>query len=720
MAKKIKKAKEAKSSRKRRSAVENPVGVVQGHPDGYGFVVLDDQPDVYLDKREMAQAFPGDLVEVTRGREDRRGKYQGRIVEVLEHRTDSIVGRYHLERGLGFVRPENRKIHLDIVVPPDAKGEAKDGQMVVVDITDQPSAYSPPLGVISEVLGDAMAPGMEIEVALRSFDIPHEWPDAVLEEADSFGSRVSPKAKKDRQDLTHLDFVTIDGEDAKDFDDAVYAERTKAGWTLWVAIADVSHYVKPGSALDQQAEERGTSVYFPEYVVPMLPEVLSNGLCSLRPKVDRLAMVCKMQLSAKGEIKKYQFSEATIRSKARLTYTRVAKVFEEASAEKQPERNKLKGLATHLDTLRDIYQVLLERRKERGALDFDSAEVRFEFDDNRKIKNIVPVQRNDAHRLIEECMLCANICAARFLAEHEIPALYRVHEPPADERLESLRDFLAHMGVRLSLSAKPEPAQFSKLIQSIEGRPDRHLIQMQILRAQQQAVYQPENYGHFGLAYEEYAHFTSPIRRYPDLLVHRAIRSKLARKKQKNQLYPYSLEDMQALGTHCSTTERRAEEASRDVIQWLKCEYIKDRVGEQMLATITGVTQFGLFAELEGIYVEGLIHITSLPYDYYEYDPIALCLTGQDTKRTFSLGDRALVTISRVSLEERRVDLVLANTGDNNHHNKKTSNRSPGSRTDKRPRKERKNIKKGRGKGDKKYSSTRSSRSGGSVKQKRK
>ena len=713
MGKKSSSSRQLKPRRQRTKASENPVGIIQGHPDGYGFVVLEDQPDVYLDKKEMAKAFPGDLVEVTKGREDRRGKMQGRIVEVLEHRTSNLVGRYHLERGLGFVRPENRRIHLDIVVPPDAKGDAKDGQIVVVDITDQPTAYSPPLGSISEVLGDAMAPGMEIEVALRSFDIPHEWPDAVLDEADSFGSRVSANAKKERQDQTHLDFVTIDGEDAKDFDDAVYAEKTESGWALWVAIADVSHYVKPASALDQQAEERGTSVYFPEYVVPMLPEVLSNGLCSLRPKVDRLAMVCKMQISEKGEIKNYQFSEATIRSKARLTYTRVAKVFAETELEKQPERTKLKGLATHLDTLRDIYKVLLNCRKERGALDFDSTEVRFEFDENRKIKKIVPVQRNDAHRLIEECMLCANICAAKFLTEHEIPALYRVHEPPADERLESLRDFLAHMGVRLSLAAKPEPSQFSSLIRSLKDRADRGLIEMQILRAQQQAVYQPENRGHFGLAYEEYAHFTSPIRRYPDLLVHRAIRSKLRGGKTKKQTYPYSLADMEALGAHCSMTERRAEDASRDVIQWLKCEYIKDRVGEQMLATITGVTQFGLFAELDDVHVEGLIHITSLPYDYYEYDPIALCLTGQDTGRTFSLGDRALVTISRVSLEERRVDLVLANS-------EQVDDSSKGSRTIERPRTERKFKERGRGKGRKNRSSASGNKSRKSRKNKRK
>lgn len=654
--------KASKKPNRKTEKPKNPVGVVQGHPDGFGFVLLEDQQDIYLDKQQMAQVFPGDKVEVSAGREDRRGRIQGRVLEVLERNTSQLVGTYHLERGLGFVRPENRRITLDVVVPPDAAGKAKNGQIVVVDITDQPSAFAAPLGEVTEVLGDAMAPGMEIDVALRSFDIPHEWPDQVIEEADKYGSKVAASAKKQRKDLTHLDFVTIDGEDAKDFDDAVYAEPIKGGgWKLWVAIADVSHYVKPVSTLDKQAHERGTSVYFPNYVVPMLPEVLSNGLCSLRPKVDRLAMVCEMTISAGGDIKKSYFSEAVIRSKARLTYTRVAKVLEEKDQDPQPERAKLKGLAPNIHTLYELYQILLKNREKRGALDFDSVEVRFEFDEQRKIKKVVPIKRNEAHRLIEECMLCANISAARFLAKYEVPALYRVHQPPQDEKLETLRDFLAHLGLRLSLSKKPEPAQFSALISSLKDRPDRQLIQMQILRAQQQAVYQPENEGHFGLAYPEYAHFTSPIRRYPDLLVHRAIRSIIQKNKK---LYPYDVAAMKAFGEHCSMTERRAEDASRDVIQWLKCEYLKERVGDQMMARVTTVTQFGMFAELEDIYIDGLIHITTLPKDYYEYDPMALSLVGQDTKRAFNLGDQLCVKIVRVSLEERKIDLILAETAE--------------------------------------------------------
>lgn len=650
-----------KPSKRKSSNKSNPIGIVQGHPDGFGFVLLEDQQDVYLDKQQMAQVFPGDKVQVVAGREDRRGRIQGRVLEVLERNTTQLVGTYHLERGLGFVRPESRRVNLDVVVPPDAKADAKSGQIVVVEIVDQPSAFAPPIGKISEVLGDAMAPGMEIEVALRSYDIPHEWPDAVLEEADQFGSKVAAGAKKQRKDLSHLDFVTIDGEDAKDFDDAVYAEPTKGGWKLWVAIADVSHYVKPKSPLDKEAEERGTSVYFPEYVVPMLPEVLSNGLCSLRPKVDRLAMVCEMNITKKGEVEDFEFSEALIRSKERLTYTRVAQVLSEKDSDKQPERRKLKGLADNIDTLYALYQALLKSREKRGALDFDSVEVRFEFDEQRKIKKIVPIKRNEAHRLIEECMLCANISAARFLAKHKVSALYRVHQPPQNERLENLRDFLTHLGLRLSLSEKPEPAQFSSLIESLKDRPDRKLIETQILRAQQQALYQPENEGHFGLAYSEYAHFTSPIRRYPDLLVHRAIRSIIQKQKK---LYPYDMSAMQSLGEHCSMAERRAEDASRDVVQWLKCEYLLDHVGDKVHALVTAVTQFGLFAELDGIYVEGLIHITTLPQDYYEYDSMALCLTGKETNRRFTLGDKVLVQVARVSLEERKVDLVLADSGD--------------------------------------------------------
>ena len=667
--------KSSRSARKSRKVDSPLIGIVQGHPDGFGFVLLEGNDDIYLDNQQMAGVFPGDKVEVVASRTDHRDRVHGRVLEVLERNTSQLVGTYHREHGMGFVRPENRRVNIDISVPSKSTMGARSGEVVVVDIVEQPSEFTPAVGEITEVLGDAMAPGMEVEIAIRSFDLPNAWSDEVIEEADNFGAHVSDSAKQSREDLTHLDFVTIDGADAKDFDDAVYAEAIRGGgWKLWVAIADVSHYVKPGSPLDGAAHERGTSVYFPNFVVPMLPEVLSNGLCSLRPKVDRLAMVCEMNIKADGSIKDFKFREAVIRSKARLTYTRVAKILEERDHDETPERDKLGELTPGIDRLHALYKVLFEKRQRRGAMDFDSAEVAFQFNEERKIEGVVPIVRNDAHRLIEECMLCANICAAQFLQKLKIPGLYRVHLPPEAEKLEALRDYLNNLGLHLSASAVPEPQQFKALMSRLGDRPDRSIIQTQILRSQQQAVYQPENKGHFGLAYPEYAHFTSPIRRYPDLLVHRAIRSIIHSKKRtklvyrpkgmviaEEKQYPYDGATMVELGTHCSSTERRAEEASRDVIQWLKCEYLKDRVGETMKAVVTAVAPFGLFAELTDIHIDGLIHITTLPSDYYDFDPRAMCLVGRDTGRRFSLGNKVLVQIARVSLEERRVDFVLAN-----------------------------------------------------------
>jgi len=668
--------KSRRGSRKDQKNNSPLIGVVQGHPDGFGFVLLEDQDDIYLDKPQMAGVFPGDKVEVAASRTDHRGRIHGRILNVLEQNTRQLVGTYYCEKDMGFVRPENRRVNIDISVPNKSTMEARSGEIVVVEIVEQPTEFTPAIGKIAEVLGDAMAPGMEVDVAIRSFDLPHEWSDEVLAEADNFGAEVATSAKENREDLTHLDFVTIDGADAKDFDDAVYARTIRGGgWKLWVAIADVSHYVKPDSPLDQSAHERGTSVYFPNFVVPMLPEVLSNGLCSLRPKVDRLAMVCEMQITADGSIKGFKFLEAVIRSKARLTYTGVAQIIEERGKDECPARDELGGLVPSLDHLHDLYQVLFKKRQLRGAMDFDSAEVAFQFNDERKIEGVVPIVRNDAHRLIEECMLCANICAAQFLQKLKIPGLYRVHLPPEAAKLESLRDYLNNLGLHLSSTSVPEPHHFKKLMSSLGDRPDKLIVQMQILRSQQQAVYQPENKGHFGLAYAEYTHFTSPIRRYPDLLVHRAIRSVIHSKKRTKLIYrpkgmvvnderhyPYDAAAMAELGAHCSSTERRAEEASRDVIQWLKCEYLQDRVGETMKAVVTAVTQFGLFAELVDVHIDGLIHITTLPSDYYDFDPSTMSLLGRDTGRKFALGNKVLVQIARVSLEERRVDLVLANS----------------------------------------------------------
>lgn len=658
------------------------VGPVRALRDGYGFVELKDHESVSLGKQDMRRVFPGDVVEVVGIKEGKGGRPRGRILNVLQRNTHELVGTFNASQGayagsdFSFVTPSNSRIAQDIRILEDATLNAQHGQIVVVEITEQPGEFAPACGQIKEVLGDELSAGMEIQVALRTFDIPHEWPEVVEDEADKLGASVKAAHKKHRLDLRELPFVTIDGEDARDFDDAVFAEKRKGGWRLWVAIADVSHYVKPGSPLDQEAQERGTSVYFPEYVVPMLPEVLSNGLCSLKPRVDRLAMVCEMNIDSSGRITNFRFAEALIRSHERLTYTRVAKVLEERHQDEQPERQKLGSICEHIDQLHELYGALMAARKKRGAMEFETVEVRFEFDADRKIEKIVPLQRNDAHKLIEECMLCANICAAEFLQKNGLPGLYRVHMPPANEKLAALRDYLSELGLWLGGGEQPAPADFKQLVEAMGDRPDINIIQTMILRSQQQAVYQPENKGHFGLAYDAYAHFTSPIRRYPDLMVHRAIRSvirsgqeaahvrrvKGASVQSPKKHYPYDLEAVQALGQSCSAFERRAEEATRDVDQWLKCEYLQKHVGDSFMGVVASVTHFGLFVQIIDLYIEGLIHITNLPHDYYEYDAVNQVLIGQSSRRIFKTGDKAMVQVARVDLDDRKIDLVLTNS----------------------------------------------------------
>lgn len=636
-------------------------GRVIGHPDGFGFLKPDDgTPDLFLHAKQMRTLMHGDRALVSVRGLDPKGRREGVVVQVLERGTTQVVGRYFQEGGIGFVAPDNARISQDILIPPENKGAAQHGQIVVAAIVEQPSKYAQPKGKIVEVLGDHMAPGMEIDVAIRSHQLPYEWSPEVREEADQFGYEVPESAKVGRVDLRHIPLVTIDGEDAKDFDDAVYCERDGNGWRLLVAIADVSHYVTPGMAIDKEAQERGTSVYFPGKVIPMLPEILSNGLCSLNPRVDRLCMVCEARLGARGKLLSYRFMEAVMHSAARLTYTKMAKIVVERDP--QARGDYTPELCAHLDDLYALYQVLRKARERRGAIDFETEETRIVFDSERKIEAIVPTVRNDAHKLIEECMILANVCAAKFLSKHRIPALHRVHEGPTAEKLADVRQFLAGVGLSLGGGDEPSPADYSAVLDSLGDRPDRHLIQTVLLRSMSQAVYSPEVLGHFGLAQEYYAHFTSPIRRYPDLLVHRAIRHILRGGKASN--YHYTHKDMLALGEHCSMTERRADDATRDVIAWLKCEYMQEHVGETFSGVISGVTGFGLFVELSDIYVEGLIHVTALTNDYYHFDPARHQLKGENSGRIYRLGDTLQVTVARVDLDERKIDFVLAKNVD--------------------------------------------------------
>ncbi len=651
-------------------------GRVQGHRDGFGFVIPTDGSgdDIYIASRQMRKVFDGDEVLVRLSATGIRGRRDGVIAEVVKHNTQQLVGRYFSEGGVSFVRPENPRIDHTVLIEADATMGATYNQFVVVDITRQPSRNSQPMGRIVEVLGDHMAPGMEIEVAIRAHDIPHQWPEEVAKAAAALPAVVEEKDKVHRVDCRHLPFVTIDGEDARDFDDAVYCEAKKSGgWRLYVAIADVSHYVQVDSPLDHEAEVRSTSVYFPDFVVPMLPEALSNGLCSLNPKVDRLAMICEITISEAGKISGYIFYEGLIYSHARLTYTQVGQMLDKKDEACITRRKEFADVVPHIDELHKLYRVLRKTRKQRGAIDFETTETRIIFDRNRKIERIVPVIRNDAHKLIEECMLCANVCAARFLEKHQIEGLFRVHGGPKEQKLENLRTFLGALGLSLRSKGLPEPSHYQALLEKIGERPDAKIIQTVMLRSLSQAVYQPENDGHFGLAYPAYTHFTSPIRRYPDLLTHRAIRSVIRSRKAstsvcrvkgagalaKKNIYPYSTADMVRLGEHTSMAERRADEATRDVLSWLKCEYLQDRVGEVFRGIITGVTNFGVFVELLDVYVEGLVHITSLPSDYYRYEEAHHRLIGDRSRRVFSLGDELTVQVAAINLDERKVDFEL-------------------------------------------------------------
>ena len=617
-------------------------GKVIGHAEGYGFLKPDDgSDDLFLGPKQMHKVLHGDVVLARVTGVDRRGRLEGSIVEVLERAAKKVVGRLFMEQGVAFVIAENKRINQDILIKPESLMGAKAGQVVTAEIVEYPTKHSEPVGRVIEILGNYADPGMEIEIALRKHDLPHEFSKQALDAAKRLPTTVADKDLKGRKDLRRLGFVTIDGETARDFDDAVYCERQGKNFRLWVAIADVSSYVKPKDALDAEAYERGNSVYFPRRVIPMLPEELSNELCSLKPEVDRLVMVCEMEVTAGGAVKGYEFYNSVIHSKERMTYTRVWDML----SGKLPSR-------AEIDTLYAVFKVLLGARQKRGAIDFDSVETRMIFDDHGKIERIERVQRNDAHRLIEECMLAANVCASDYLSSHEQPTLYRVHEGPTPEKLEALRSMLKDFGLSLGGGDKPHAKDYAALLQQVKGKPYAGMLQTVMLRSLSQAVYTPENVGHFGLAYEAYAHFTSPIRRYPDLLVHRGIKVIIAKKR-------YEGVDWNAVGKHCSETERRADDATRDVEAWLKTFFMQDHVGEEFEGTISGVTSFGLFVTLDELYVDGLVHVSDLGQDYYQFDAHKHMLRGERSGVRYQLAGRVKVKVVRVNLEQSKIDFVL-------------------------------------------------------------
>ncbi|OGV33190.1 MAG: ribonuclease R [Legionellales bacterium RIFCSPHIGHO2_12_FULL_35_11] len=630
-------------------------GKIQAHPDGFGFFIPEDGgEDMVVSPKEMRSVMHGDVVLAFQAGFDRRGRVEVKIHEVVEHANITVVGRFFADHGVNFVVPDSKRLTQDISIPSDFKGKAKNGQMVLVELIAYPSKKTQPIGKIIHILGEHMAPGMEIEVAILAHGIPTNWSETVLEEVAKIKQEVLPEEIKCRIDLRDLPFVTIDGEDAKDFDDAVYCKKNPNGsYKLYVAIADVSHYVKPGTALDLESSRRGNSVYFPGQVVPMLPAALSNGICSLNPQVDRLCMIVEMSISTDGKITRPRFMRGVIHSKARLTYTDVGKWLENDVMDEHHDE-----IWPALQTLHQLYLILLKARSLRGAMDFDTTETQIEFDEKRKIKKIIPLTRNDAHKLIEECMLAANVATARYLEKAKIPVLYRVHPVPDEDKIESLRKFLGEFGLKLLGGTKPSPKDYRNVLEKIGDKPERHLIETVMLRSLKQAHYIEENSGHFGLSYGAYTHFTSPIRRYPDLLIHRAIGFLID--KKSDETFNYTTDEVAKLGRHCSGTERRADEATRDVVSWLKCEYMQDKLGQIFFGKISSVTGFGIFVELDEIYVEGLIHVTSLKNDYYSFDAVKHRLVGERGGQVYRLGDKMRVLVSRVDMDERKIDFDLA------------------------------------------------------------
>ena len=637
-------------------------GMVIGHREGFGFLQVEGKKDdFFIPNVQMQKVMHGDYVLAQPNGFDRKGRPEVRIVRVLEANKKQIVGRFFIEQGIGYVMPDDSRITRDILIPDNARLGARMGQVVVVELHPRTAPFFQPIGKITEVLGDNMAKGMEVEIAIRKHDIPHSFPSAVEKQLKKWAEDVPEEAKRGRVDLRDLPLVTIDGEDARDFDDAVFCQKQGKGWKLWVAIADVSYYVRPKSALDTEAYNRGNSVYFPNRVVPMLPEKLSNGLCSLNPQVDRLCMVCEMTISAKGKMTDYQFYEAVMNSHARLTYNKVAKILEKDTALCQ----RYVSLVPHLQDLHDMYQALVKARRQRGAIEFETIESKFIFNALGRIERIEPVVRNDAHKIIEECMILANIASANFMEKHQEPALYRIHAVPSEEKLTAFRSFLAECGLSLSGGNKPTPTDYAQLLEQIKPRPDHELIQTMLLRSMSQAVYSADNIGHFGLALEEYAHFTSPIRRYPDLTLHRGIKYLLAKQKGSKRKttdtggYHYQLEEIDGFGAHCSSTERRADDATREVADWLKCEYMQDHVGEEFDGVISSVTGFGFFVRLNDLFIDGLVHISGLANDYYLFDMPKQRLIGENSGMIFRLGDAVKVRVEAVSLEQKQIDFSL-------------------------------------------------------------
>tara|TARA_R110002110_G_scaffold400317_1_gene616620 strand:+ start:36013 stop:38277 length:2265 start_codon:yes stop_codon:yes gene_type:complete len=622
------------------------------------YCITDAQRKIPLLPGTLRGCFEGDRVKVkVRNIADSDESF-GRIIEIVEAQEKTVVGRFYKERNIYRVVPLEKNIFQHITIPKDQTGKAKTDDIVVVKLSRdvQEQAYEGFVGQVLEVLGDYASPGIEIDMAIKKFNIPNTWPKAVEKLSNEFPKKITPQSKRNREDLIDVPFITIDGEDAKDFDDAVYCQPTKTGWKVSVAIADVGHYVKPNTPLDKEAKRRGNSTYFPNRVVPMLPEGLSNQLCSLKPDEERLTLVCHMTVSKDGKVTRSKFTKAVIKSHARLTYNKVAKIYDGDVKLTEQYADVLPNIMA----LREAYEVLSAQRRKRGALDLETVDNLILFNDDGKIDKIIPVYRNDAHKVIEECMLAANVCAARLILRHKKPGLFRVHDDPPAKKLTQLKAFLSELGMSLKGNQdKPEASAYADILYQAKERPDRHVIETMVLRSLSQAQYREKNVGHFGLAYPQYVHFTSPIRRYPDLIIHRIIAAIIAEKEKDI----YSMEALEELGEKLSVTERRSDDASRDATFALKCHYMQDKVGEDFEGVVSGVTAFGLFIELKDIYIEGLIHVSQLGHEYFHYDPVKHLMIGEHSRQTYQLGQEVKVKVVRVDMEDKKIDFELLDKG---------------------------------------------------------
>jgi ribonuclease R len=638
------------------------VGRITTNPRGFGFVVPD-RPledvagDIYVAGSNLNQAMHGDRVVVRIERVTDRGA-EGRIVRILERGASNTVGRFDLdESGMGFVVPFDRRLIMDVQIPSGESRDARPGDMVTVEITRWPTAARPPLGRVTEVLGGIDEPGVDTEIILRKYGIIAEHGEAAVEEARRLGGAVREKDLKGRTDFRRDVTVTIDGEHARDFDDAITLELLQNGnYWLGVHIADVAHYVPEGTALDEEGYERATSVYFPERAVHMFPSELATGLCSLNPDVDRLVQSCLMEIDRKGTVVRYELHDGVIHSNARMTYTDVNAIL----ADRDPQLiARYQELVPLFERMRELFEILNKRRHRRGSIDFDLKEPEIVLDDEGMVEAITALERNVAHRLIEEFMLVANETVAQHLDDHEVPSLFRIHEEPDPLKVEEFEDFVTTLGY--SLGGPPDavqPRHFQKLVEKMQGTPEEKPIAFLMLRTMQKARYDPQNRGHFGLAARSYTHFTSPIRRYPDLVVHRSLRA--SRHGQLTAERREELEeDLPEMARHTSERERRAADAERELVQWKKVRFMADKVGDEFEGYVTGVSAFGLFIELIEHFVEGLVHISTMADDYYRFVERAHILRGENTGKEYRLGDRVRVQVIKVDMERRQVDLGL-------------------------------------------------------------